>query len=328
MLGRRKTGNRSGEMGGPKQPRLGDSSDHDDFSTPDLSTDPSPMVPMAAAPLLDTPLPPPAPSSPSMASPSIAPTTPSPAPPPASSPAQRAPVASASRTDPPAVRRTTPPTTAGRRISGSDARSQAAAAERRKLIVGREISLAGQITACEHLVVEGSVNATLANGQTIEIADGGLFTGAAVVDTAGIAGRFHGKLYVRQRLTIHASGRIEGSVRCGELVIVAGGKIEGDVAEITEETLPAVIAALDGQSGQPAPQQQAPAQQSPLPPAPAPLQPPSVMGEAPADAGYNAGFNTGFNLGPNPGAVSAPLDNTDAPLPGTLPSNDGGSQST
>jgi cytoskeletal protein CcmA (bactofilin family) len=130
--------------------------------------------------------------------------------------------------------------------------------------VGQEISLSGQITACEHLVVEGSVDATLANGQTIEITDGGLFTGVAVVDTAEIAGCFCGKLYVRQRLTIRAGGRIEGSIRCAELVIEAGGKIEGDVADITEETLVAAITALDSQTGQSAP---APAPEPPTSPA-------------------------------------------------------------
>ncbi len=38
--------------------------------------------------------------------------------------------------------------------------------EHRKLIVGREIALSGEITSCDRLVVEGSVEANLARGQS------------------------------------------------------------------------------------------------------------------------------------------------------------------
>ncbi|HVB17602.1 MAG TPA: hypothetical protein VNF04_13790, partial [Stellaceae bacterium] len=40
-------------------------------------------------------------------------------------------------------------------------------AEARKLIVGREISLSGEITSCDKLIVEGSVEANLQNCQDV-----------------------------------------------------------------------------------------------------------------------------------------------------------------
>ncbi len=79
--------------------------------------------------------------------------------------------------------------------------------ETRKLIVGREISLSGEITACDRLVVEGSVEANLANCRDIDIAESGLFKGSASIDDAEIRGRFEGTLNVRRRLLIRASGR-------------------------------------------------------------------------------------------------------------------------
>src|SRR5437870_707018 len=47
--------------------------------------------------------------------------------------------------------------------------------EARKLIVGREISLSGEINSCDRLIVEGSVEANLQNCHEVDIAETGLF---------------------------------------------------------------------------------------------------------------------------------------------------------
>ncbi len=101
--------------------------------------------------------------------------------------------------------------------------------ETRKLIVGREISLSGEITACDRLVVEGSVEANLANCRDIDIAESGLFKGSASIDDAEVRGRFEGTLNVRRRLLIRATGRIIGTVRYGQIEIECGGQISGDI---------------------------------------------------------------------------------------------------
>jgi cytoskeletal protein CcmA (bactofilin family) len=101
--------------------------------------------------------------------------------------------------------------------------------ETRKLIVGREISLSGEITACDRLVVEGSVSANLANCRDIDIAESGLYKGEASIEDAEIRGRFEGTLNVRRRLLIRSTGRVTGSVRYGQIEIECGGQISGDV---------------------------------------------------------------------------------------------------
>src|SRR5262245_39920762 len=68
--------------------------------------------------------------------------------------------------------------------------------ETKKLIVGREIVLSGQITSCDRLVVEGKVEASLTDSHAIEIADIGFFKGTAEIDSAEIAGRFEGTITV------------------------------------------------------------------------------------------------------------------------------------
>ncbi len=102
-------------------------------------------------------------------------------------------------------------------------------AELRKLIVGREISLSGEITSCDKLIVEGSVEANLQNCKDVDIAESGLFKGSATIDEIEVRGRFEGNLIVRQRLLIRASGRVSGTIRYGQIEIECGGQISGDI---------------------------------------------------------------------------------------------------
>jgi cytoskeletal protein CcmA (bactofilin family) len=102
-------------------------------------------------------------------------------------------------------------------------------ADMRKLIVGREITLSGEITSCDKVIVEGSVEANLTNCRDIDIAESGLFKGSASIEDAEVRGRFEGNLVVRKRLLIKASGRVSGTIRYGQIEIECGGQISGDI---------------------------------------------------------------------------------------------------
>ena len=99
----------------------------------------------------------------------------------------------------------------------------------RRLVVGREISLSGEITSCDRLVVEGRVEATLVGARVLEVAPGGLFRGRAEVKEADISGVFDGELTVTERLLIRTGGKVSGSVRYGRVVIESGGEIGGEM---------------------------------------------------------------------------------------------------
>jgi cytoskeletal protein CcmA (bactofilin family) len=102
-------------------------------------------------------------------------------------------------------------------------------ADSRKLIVGREITLSGEIKSCDQLIVEGSVEANLQNSREMDIAESGLFKGSASIEEAEVRGRFEGNLTVRKRLLIRASGRVSGTIRYGQIEIECGGQISGDI---------------------------------------------------------------------------------------------------
>jgi cytoskeletal protein CcmA (bactofilin family) len=101
--------------------------------------------------------------------------------------------------------------------------------EVRKLIVGREITLSGEIAACDHLIVEGTVEASVKDCHRLEVAEAGLFRGTVEITEAEIAGRFEGAITVQGRLWVRATGKIEGKIQYGELAVDAGGTLDGEV---------------------------------------------------------------------------------------------------
>lgn len=99
-----------------------------------------------------------------------------------------------------------------------------------KLIVGPNIKLKGsEITDCEILVVEGRVEASM-NSRDIRIAEGGVFSGKAEIDVAEVRGTFEGDLTARKRLVVYATGRVNGTIRYGALMVEEGGTITGNMA--------------------------------------------------------------------------------------------------
>ena len=98
-----------------------------------------------------------------------------------------------------------------------------------KLTVGPNIKLKGvEITDCDTLVVEGTVEATM-DSRVIQIAQQGAFHGTAEIDIAEIHGVFDGTLTVREKLTIFGTGRVSGKIRYGKVVIEEGGELSGQI---------------------------------------------------------------------------------------------------
>ncbi len=102
-----------------------------------------------------------------------------------------------------------------------------------RLVVGPEIRFKGDISSCDTLVVQGLVESSMV-ARAIEVAENGAFAGEARVEAAEIGGRFDGVLTVRGRLVVRPRGRIDGTVRYGEIEIQPGGRIGGDVQAADE----------------------------------------------------------------------------------------------
>lgn len=118
----------------------------------------------------------------------------------------------------------------------NDAEVKADKATGSRLIVGPDVKLKGaEIQDCDVLVVEGRVEATM-DSRVIQIAEKGAFSGKVGIDVAEIHGHFDGELTARSQLIIHSTGRVNGKIRYGKILIEEGGELSGDIAAITENS--------------------------------------------------------------------------------------------
>jgi cytoskeletal protein CcmA (bactofilin family) len=119
--------------------------------------------------------------------------------------------------------------------------------ESRRLVIGRGINLTGEIANCDHLVVEGTVNAQGFSARRVDILESGCFAGSGQAQDAVIAGRFEGKLTVPGRLTVKSTGSLYGEIHYGSIECEAGARIEGQMlamppaAAAQPEIAPALI---------------------------------------------------------------------------------------
>lgn len=122
--------------------------------------------------------------------------------------------------------------------SGAGSASAAASnkSSKRVLTVGHDIHMKGEISTCDRLVIEGSVDATLKDVHTVELAQTGSFKGTAEIEDAEISGVFEGDLIVRGRLIIYATGKVSGTISYGEIEIERGGQISGTIQTAGERS--------------------------------------------------------------------------------------------
>ncbi len=105
----------------------------------------------------------------------------------------------------------------------------------KRLLVGRDIRLSGEISACDKLVVEGHIEASLPGARVIEVSTTGYFKGNADVEEADISGHYEGELVARDRLVVRAGGRVSGTIRYGRIVIESGGQVSGDMQALGDD---------------------------------------------------------------------------------------------
>lgn len=74
------------------------------------------------------------------------------------------------------------------------------------------------------------------DSRVIRIAEKGSFAGKVSIDIAEIHGSFEGELTARSQLIIHATGRVNGKIHYGKLVIDEGGELCGEINVISGKT--------------------------------------------------------------------------------------------
>jgi len=113
-------------------------------------------------------------------------------------------------------------------------RAAEAESDGKRLVIGKQIRMSGEISGCEKLVVEGQVDATLSDVKAIDVTATGAFKGSAAVDSAVIAGAFEGTLIVRGHLEIAGSGSVKGTVTYKTVAVASGGKLSGNITIVED----------------------------------------------------------------------------------------------
>lgn len=103
----------------------------------------------------------------------------------------------------------------------------------RRLIIGEGITMSGEIESCDHLLVEGTVEAALKGASVLELAESGVFYGTVEIDEATISGRFEGDITVNGRLTVTMTGSITGSIAYKELAVESGATLDGKITPLS-----------------------------------------------------------------------------------------------
>ena len=115
---------------------------------------------------------------------------------------------------------------------GTPVASSSSATGGRRLVIGEGITMSGEIESCDHLVVEGTVEAALKGANILEIAEKGMFYGTVEIAEATIAGKFEGDITCSGRLTIRAGGSVIGAITYKELAVEAGATIDGKITPV------------------------------------------------------------------------------------------------
>jgi len=111
-------------------------------------------------------------------------------------------------------------------------------AQPRRIFVERGLVLRGELSGCDHLRIAGHIESDVTL-RLLDILDEGSFKGRVAADKAFIAGRYEGALTVAETLFVGPAAHISGSVECGKLELIDGGKINGELRILAEETLAA-----------------------------------------------------------------------------------------
>jgi cytoskeletal protein CcmA (bactofilin family) len=112
---------------------------------------------------------------------------------------------------------------------GSGSSASPSLSNGRRLVIGQGITMSGEIESCDHLVVEGTVEAALKGASVLEIAETGMFYGTVEISEATIAGKFEGEITVNGRLTVRSTGSITGAISYKELAVESGATIDGKI---------------------------------------------------------------------------------------------------
>jgi cytoskeletal protein CcmA (bactofilin family) len=96
-------------------------------------------------------------------------------------------------------------------------------------VIGEELTIEGEITSDEEVVVEGTVRGKLTTGDAVSVGAGGVVEADIRAGSLTVAGQVTGNVTAADRIDLQAGGRLVGDVKASRLTIADGASFKGNV---------------------------------------------------------------------------------------------------
>ena len=96
-------------------------------------------------------------------------------------------------------------------------------------VIGDGLTIEGEVTAEEEVVVHGTVRGALTSTDSVTIGAEGRVEADVGASSLSVAGQVTGNVDSQQRVDIQAGGRLIGDVKSARLTIADGASFKGNV---------------------------------------------------------------------------------------------------
>lgn len=96
-------------------------------------------------------------------------------------------------------------------------------------VIGDGLTIEGELTGEDEVVVHGTLRGTLTTSDAVSIASGGVVEADITAGSVSIAGQVTGNVAAQERVDVQAGGRLVGDVKAARFTIADGASFKGSV---------------------------------------------------------------------------------------------------
>lgn len=96
-------------------------------------------------------------------------------------------------------------------------------------VIGANITIDGEITGSEPVLVEGAVKGRIATESTVTVANEGVVEADIETPHVAISGQVTGNIVASERVEITAEGRMIGDIKSPRILIADGAGFKGHI---------------------------------------------------------------------------------------------------
>ena len=96
-------------------------------------------------------------------------------------------------------------------------------------IIGKQITIRGNLTGNENLVLEGRIEGSITLAKHLTVAPGGAAEAEIEVEDLTVNGLISGQIHATRRVVVASDGRVAGNIRAPRVVLESGARFKGRI---------------------------------------------------------------------------------------------------